>query len=144
MKLRLIALPVALSLAACASTGAGNDGYGYGDAAKLALYRAHVIEEVGSIPFSGSIDRWTGLGETALAVWTSPGRAWLLELGARCPYLDTSYSIGFDSRDGRIDAGFDSVVPLEGGVQIPCRIDAIYRIDTDALREAERAQDSGV
>ena len=142
MKLRLIALPMALSLAACASTGGANDGYG--DAAKLALYRAHVVEEVGSIPFSGSIDRWTGLGESALAVWTSPGRAWLLELGSPCPYLDTSYSIGFDSRDGRIDSGFDSVVPLEGGMQIPCRIDAIYRIDTDALREAERLHDSGI
>mgnify|MGYP006194258685 CR=1 FL=1 len=143
MNLRLIALPLALSVAACASTAGPDDGYRE-DAAKLALYRAHIIDEVGSIPFSGSIDRWTGLGDSALAVWTSPSRAWLLELHAPCPYLDTSYSIGFDSNDSRIDAGFDSVVPLEGGVQIPCRIDNIYRIDVDAVREAERAQASGV
>ncbi|HET8818278.1 MAG TPA: DUF6491 family protein [Xanthomonadaceae bacterium] len=142
MKPRLIAVPMVLGLAACASHGGMDDAYD--DAAKLALYRAHIIEEVGSIPFSGSVDRWTGLGDRALAVWTSPGRAWLLELHAPCPYLDTSYRIGFDSHDGRIDAGFDSVVPLEGGVQIPCRIDNIYRIDVDAVREAERAQDSGI
>ena len=81
----------------------------------------------------------------ALAVWTSPSRAWLLELHARCPDLEHSYGIGFDSNDSQIDAGFDSVVPLSnGGIEIPCRIDNIYRIDVEALRAAERAQDSGV
>ena len=85
------------------------------------------------------------VGETALAVWTSPSRAWLLELTSRCPDLEHSYGIGFDSRDGRIDAGFDSVVPLsQPGVQIPCRIGSIHRIDVEALRAAERAQDSGL
>ena len=142
MRFRLVAIPLALSLAACASPGPYDDDR---EAAKLALYRAHAFDEVGSIPFSGSVDRWTGLGDSALAVWTSPSRAWLLELNGPCPYLDSSYSIGFDSRDGRIDAGFDSVVPLsQGGVQIPCRIDRIHRIDVEALRAAERAQADGV
>ena len=142
MKTRFVAIPLALSLVACASTGPADYER---EAANLALYRAHAVEEVGSIPFSGTVDRWTGLGETALAVWTSPSRAWLLELTSRCPDLEHSYGIGFDSRDGRIDAGFDSVVPLsQPGVQIPCRIGSIHRIDVEALRAAERAQDSGL
>ena len=140
MKSRLVAIPLALVVSACATTGYD----AARDAEKLALYRAHTVERVGSIPFSGSIDRWTGLGERALAVWTSPGRAWLLELGSRCPDLKHTYGIGFDSRDSRIDAGFDSVVPLSQGPTIPCRIESIHRIDVDALRAAERAQDSGV
>ena len=141
MKSCLIAIPLALVVSACATTGYD----AARDAEKLALYRAHAVERVGSIPFSGSVNQWTGLGESALAVWTSPGRAWLLELTARCPDLDHSYGIGFDSRDGRIDAGFDSVVPLsQSGLKIPCRIESIHRIDVDALRAAERAQDSGM
>ena len=142
MKAHLIAIPLALSLAACATTGPS---YDERHAADLALYRAHAVEEVGSIPFSGSVDRWTALGESALAVWTSPSRAWLLELTSRCPDLEHSYGIGFDSRDSRIDAGFDSVVPLsQPGIDIPCRIGSIHRIDVEALRAAERAQDSGL
>ena len=140
MNLRLIAIPLAASLAACATTGYDADR----DAAKLALYRAHAVEQVGHIPFSGSIDRWTGLGESALAVWTSPSRAYLLELHARCPGLDTSYGIGFDSNDRQIDAGFDSVIPQSGApMEFPCRIDRIHRLDVQSLRAAERAQDSG-
>lgn len=140
MKSRLVAIPLALAVSACATTGYDTAR----DAEKLALYRAHTVERVGSIPFSGSVDRWTGLGERALAVWTSPSRAWLLELGSRCPDLEHTYGIGFDSRDSRIDAGFDSVVPLSQGPAIPCRIESIHRIDVDALRAAERAQDSGM
>ena len=141
MTLRPIALCLTLALAACATTGYDDDR----DATKLALYRAHAVERVGHIPFSGSVDRWTGLGDTALAVWTSPSRAWLLELHARCPDLEHSYGIGFDSNDSQIDAGFDSVVPQsQGGIAIPCRIDTIHRIDVEALRAAERAQDAGV
>ena len=139
-RLAATAILAAALASACASTGYSPER----DAAKLALYRAHAVERVGSIPFSGSIDRWTGLGDSALAVWTSPSRAWLLELGASCPYLESSYAIGFDSNDGRVDAGFDAVVPLSSpGPQFPCRIQTIHRLDVDALREAERAQASG-
>ena len=143
MKLRLASIPLALALAACATTA--HDGYRdtgpYSE--KLALYRAHAVEEVGSIPFSGTIDRWTGLGDRALAVWTSPSRAWLLELGASCPDLEHTYGIRFDSRGGRISAGFDSVVPVSGATRMPCRIRSIHRRDVEAMRAAERAQDSG-
>lgn len=141
MTARIAAIPLVLALSACATTG-------YDDArtaAKLDLYRAHATERVGSIPFSGRVDQWTGLGDSALAVWTSPGRAWLLELTSRCPDLDHAYGITFDSRDGRIDAGFDSVVPVSSAPQIPCRIGSIHRVDVQALRAAERAaQDSGM
>ena len=140
MKRLLAMLPIALAVSACASTAATSAS----NNSQLALYRAHAVEKVGSIPFSGSINRWTSLGDSALAVWTSPSRAWLLELTSRCPDLEHSYGIGFDSRDGRIDAGFDAVIPQNGGgMKIPCRIGSIHRVDVQALRAAERAQDSG-
>ena len=101
MKRLLVLLPIALAVSACASTAETSAR----NSSQLALYRAHAVEQVGSIPFSGSINRWTSLGDSALAVWTSPSRAWLLELTSRCPDLEHSYGIGFDSRDGRIDAG---------------------------------------
>lgn len=133
----LLALPAALLLSACATT----PGYD-SNADKLASYRANIVEEVSSIPFSGSVDSWTSLGDSALAVWTSPSRAWLLELQSHCPDLKHAYAIGFDSNDGWINAGFDSVVAVsEPEPRIPCRIDSIYRIDVDAMRAAERAQD---
>jgi len=139
---RQFVLPLVLALSATACASTGHDAAR--DSRSLALYRAHAVERVGSIPFSGSIDRWTGLGDSALAVWTSPSRAWLLELGASCPYLESSYAIGFDSNDGRVDAGFDSVVPLSApGPQFPCRIRTIHRLDVEGLRAAERAQESG-
>ena len=141
MKHVWLALSATLALSACA-TGISSTGYGK-NADKLALYRAHVTEQVSSIPFSGSIHNWMPLGETALVVWTGPSRAWLLELGSKCPYMDYSYAIGFDGRDNRISAGFDSVVPLGGaGPNIPCRIDSIHRVDVPAVRAAERAQEA--
>ena len=140
MKAHLIAIPLALCLGACATTGPSYDAR---HAADLALYRAHALEEVGSIPFSGSVDRWTSLGESALAVWTSPSRAWLLELGAPCRDLQYAHAIGFQSRGLQVSAGLDSVVVLSRAAPpyIPCRIRTIQPLDVPAIRAVERGAD---
>jgi hypothetical protein len=124
--------------AACASPGPARV-----DAAadaKLALYRSHAAAPVGSIPFSRSIDNWTYLGERSIAVWTSPARAYLLELDTTCDELAYAHSIGFDSRGPSISAGFDSVRVLSPSapLHIPCRIRTIQPLDVPAIRAAER------
>jgi hypothetical protein len=140
MKTITLALSALLALSACATGG----GYGTTTAAradgKLALYRDHAGPPVAQIPFSSSIDNWTYLGPTTLAVWTSPTRAWLLELDAPCRDLEYAHAIGFESRGSRITAGFDSVVVMSRAAApyIPCRIRTIQPLDAPAIRAVER------
>lgn len=140
MKTITLALSALLALSACATGG----GYGTTTAAradgKLALYRDHAGPPVAQIPFSSSIDNWTYLGPTTLAVWTSPTRAWLLELDAPCRDLQYAHAIGFESRGPRITAGFDSVVVMSRAAApyIPCRIRTIQPLDAPAIRAVER------
>src|SRR3546814_16527509 len=65
----LASLLLAGTASACASTGMS-------DADKLATYRAHAGAPVESSRYSGRITGWKSLGDTAVAVWTSPTEAW--------------------------------------------------------------------
>jgi len=140
MKTITLALSALLALSACATGG------GYGTMAnaradgKLALYRGHAGPPVARIPFSSSIDNWTYLGPTTVAVWTRPSEAWLLELDAPCRDLQYAHAIGFESRGPQIAAGFDSVVVMSRAAApyIPCRIRTIQPLDVAAIRVAER------
>src|SRR3546814_21117056 len=77
----LASLLLAVTASACASTGMS-------DADKLATYRAHAGAPVDSFRYFGSINGWTSLGATAVAVWTRPSEAWLLELSVPSPHID--------------------------------------------------------
>ena len=140
MKTIILVLSALLALSACAT----GDGYGTTAVAqaegKLALYRDHAGAPVAQIPFSSSIDNWTYLSPTALAVWTSPSRAWLLELDAPCRDLQYAHAIGFESRGPQVTAGFDSVVVMSRAAApyIPCRIRTIQPLDVPAIRSIER------
>jgi hypothetical protein len=141
MKTMTFALSALLALTACA-TGAGTGTTADAQAeAKLQLYRSHAGPEVARIPFSRSVDNWTYLGESTLAVWTSPSRAWLLELAAPCRDLRHAQAIGFDSGGSQITAGFDSVVVVSHatGPNFPCRIRTIQPLDVAGIREVERS-----
>jgi uncharacterized protein YceK len=142
MKTIILVLSALLALSACATAGHGTRAAARADG-QLALYRDHAGAPVAQIPFSASVDNWTYLGPTALAVWTSPSRAWLLELDAPCRDLEFAQAIGFDSRGMQISAGFDSVVVLSraAGPYIPCRIRIIQPLDVAAIRQAERGGD---
>jgi len=122
----------ALALGACASGRID-------DAQKLELYRGHAGAPVSSFNFFGRLNGWTPLGDSALAVWTKPNEAFLLELTGRCPDLDFAPAISLTSTQSRVHARFDKVIPLNRGPhQIPCHIATIHPLDTRALRAAER------
>src|SRR5690625_4672998 len=94
-----------LLLAGCASTRMS-------DSEKLSLYQAHAGEPVQSFRFFGRLNGWTPLGDSAVAIWTRPREAWLLELSGACPDLPYSHSISVTSNMNRVHARFDKVQPL--------------------------------
>lgn len=127
------ALAAMLALAGCATTGK------LGEAEKLALYQAHAGEPVSSFSYFGSINGWTPLGDGALAVWTRPGEAWLLELQGSCMDLTSTPVIGLTSNMNRVHARFDKVmVRSPGSMNIPCYIGQIRPLDVKALRTSEK------
>jgi hypothetical protein len=130
----ILLLALAASLAACASNPRQSD------AEKLALYRGYAGEPVKDFQYFGRINGWTPLGNTALAVWTKPNEAYLLEVYGPCPDLDFAPAITLSNFMSRVSARFDTVTPLGGGtgsMRIPCRIETIRRLDVKALRQAQ-------
>ena len=123
-----------LVLASCASTPSMSDDQ------MLALYRAHAGAPVTSFHDFGRFDSWTDIGDRAVAIWTRPSEAWLLELAGPCNGLEFTPAIGLSSQSGTVSARFDSVLVRNGGIpEIPCTIQTIRPLDTKALKAAERA-----
>lgn len=116
---------------------------------KLALYRANAKPPVDSFLYFGHLNSWTPLGDEALAIWTSPSEAYLLEIGGPCPDLDIAQAISLSQQSGRVHARFDKVtpqVPGSGPRSMPCYIREIRPLDVKALKAAEREkrqQDDG-
>jgi len=133
-------LPVLLvaSAASCASHPAQDD------SAKLALYRSHAGEPVRSFHFFGRLDSWTPLGDRAVAVWTRPREAWLLDLDGPCNGLEYTVAIGLTSSAGTVSARFDKVLVRDGSpMSLPCIIQTIRPLDVAALKAAEHGQRAG-
>lgn len=131
---RLMIAVLCVSLAACASSGR------LGSDQRLALYRAHAGAPQSDMPFQGNLNGWNELGDSALAVWTRPGQAFLLELTGPCPDLPYAQAIGLTSRVGRVSARLDKVL-VRGpgpGPQMPCYIGSIRPLDVKALRTSEQ------
>lgn len=127
-----LALCASVVLSACASTGLR-------DAEKLALYRTHAGESVGSFNFTGRLSGWTPLGDSALAVWTRPSQAYLLELSGPCNDLEYASAIGLTSSVNRVHERFDKVlVRSPSAINIPCFIQTIRPLDVKALRASEQ------
>ncbi len=126
-------LLLALALTACASTGMNQ-------AEKLATYRAHAGEPVSSFRYFGSINGWTPLGDRAIAVWTKPSEAWLLELSGPCPDIEYAPMISVTNQFNRVSAKFDKVIAqgAGAGMRIPCRIETIRPLDVKAIKQAEK------
>ncbi len=142
----LAAARVALAgaLAVVALSGCATDA-GLRDEQRLALYRQHAGEPVDSIQYFGRISGWTPLGDRALALWTRPNQAYLLELNGPCMDLEYAHAIAVTNHFGRVHARFDDVRVLgTDSMRIPCRIQAIRPIDSAALKQAERDMREGV
>lgn len=123
---------LAATLGACATTGMT-------DTDKLALYRSHAGAPVNSFHYFGQINGWTSLGDRAIAVWTKPNEAWLLDLAGRCPDIEYTPVIGVTSQFNRVSAKFDKVIARNrGSMEIPCQISEIRPLDVKAIRGAEK------
>jgi hypothetical protein len=128
------ALLAGLVLGACASTPAMSD------KDKLALYEQHAGAPVSSFMYTMRLDGWTPLGDSALAVWTAPTRAYLLKLYGPCYDLDYASVISLTRSTGQVWARFDRVIPrgVGPGPAVPCTIQSIQPLDMKAIRQAER------
>ncbi|MFT3755663.1 MAG: DUF6491 family protein [Pseudoxanthomonas sp.] len=125
---------LAAGIAACSSLPKQTD------AERLALYREHAGEPVRDFQYFGSLNGWNPLGEQALAVWTRPNQAYLLEFTGPCRDLDYAPAISISNLMGRVSR-FDSIQVLGGGsgaFNVPCRIDSIRPLDVKALKQAEK------
>ncbi|HGK7305300.1 TPA: hypothetical protein ACJ509_003201, partial [Stenotrophomonas maltophilia] len=134
MKPLLAAAGLCLLLSACATTGRLDD------TQKLALYSAHAGPAQKDMQFLGTLNGWTELGDSALAVWTKPSEAYLLELTGPCPDLSYALAIGLTSHMGRVSAPFDKVIVRDptGGPRLPCFIKTIRKLDVKSLRAQEK------
>jgi hypothetical protein len=128
-----------LLVAACATSSRTTP------AERLEFYRANAGEPVRSFNSPGRLWGWRAVGDSALTVWTSSSRGFLLELTNRCPDMPFASTIGLTTRSGRVAAGFDSVVIHRGGGQgnrqgnrTTCRIDTIRPLNTQVVRESKR------
>jgi hypothetical protein len=122
-----------VTLAACASTPKQSD------ADKLAMYQASAGEPIKDFNYSGSLNGWQPIGDSALAVWTKPKEAYLLDLGGPCRDLEYAPAISITNMMGRVST-LDRVRVLggSGGVgRISCRILSIRPLDVSKLKAAE-------
>ena len=136
MKSASILAAALLALAGCATSRTDDD------RAMLAMYRAHAGAPVQSFSFLGHINGWTAIGDSAIAVWTRPQEAFLLELDGPCYDLEVTPFIGLTSTFNRVSAKFDRVL-VRDQVGTPCRIDSIRPLDVTAVRAAEKTLQDG-
>ncbi|MEP6634015.1 MAG: DUF6491 family protein [Luteimonas sp.] len=133
MKVAAMMLGAMLALGACASNG------GLRDAEKLAIYRAHAGVPVNNFQYFGSINGWTPLGDSAIAVWTRPNQAYLLDLYGPCQDIEYTPAITITNQMGRVNARFDKVIAHNrGSIEIPCTIQEIRPLDVKAIKQAEK------
>ena len=129
---RLLLAILTTALAGCATGGLS-------DAERLDIYRAHAVAPVSSFRYFTSLDRWTPLGDAALAVWARHNDVYLLELNGDCPGLDYASAINVTSQMGTVHARFDKVIVVDRNMTpIPCPIRQIRPVDIRAIRHAEQ------
>ncbi len=132
MKLQLTASLLCLALGACATTGLTTD-------QRRALYESHAGAPVGYFQYFGSINGWTPLGDSAIAVWTKPAQAYLLDLAGPCPDIEYTPVITVTNENGRVYRNFDKVIARgRSTFEIPCPIKVIRPLDVKAIRSAEK------
>ena len=134
MKKMLVAMMLAALVGGCATAGKLTS------TERLELYRAHAGAPVKDFRYFGSLNGWTELGDSALAVWTKPAEAWLLNLSGPCMDLSYAPAISITNMMGQVSARFDRVIVHGAGptMHVPCRIESIQPLDVKALRASEK------
>lgn len=133
MKKLIAVVALGLLLAGCATGRLSS-------AERLELYRAHAGPPEPSMRYFGSLNGWTELGDSALAVWTRPSEAYLIELRGPCYGLSHATAIALTSQMGQVSSRFDRVLVHDpnSGPPVPCFIGSIRKLDVKALRASER------
>ncbi|HEY8682999.1 MAG TPA: DUF6491 family protein [Rhodanobacter sp.] len=85
-----------------------------------------------------SLYSWEPLGDSQLAVYTHPNRAWLLDLDGSCQDLEFTSSIGLTSSINEVMVRFDKV--LTGHHNFPCTIMQIRPVDVKQLKATRQQQ----
>jgi hypothetical protein len=131
---RLSAFCLMSLLAACSSMPSGAS-------QRLTMYQAHAGAPVPSFRYLGRFDSWEALGDNAIALWTTPREAWLLEVAGPCHGLDFEPVIALTSQLGQVNAGFDKVVVRDtSSINIPCIIQTIRPLDVHAIKQLDKAK----
>jgi hypothetical protein len=138
MKRLLIVLALILTSSGCAHSGPT-----LSSADRLALYRTHAAPQVASFSIDriNGVNRWTPLGDQALAIWNTPNRGYLLEFRTRCSGLSFANSITISNSLGLVNARMDSVQPRAANgsaISQPCRISSSRPLDGRAINDAKR------
>lgn len=126
-----MAVALAATLSACSSVP-----YAQRMAQRQAAYAAAAGAPVRHFHFF-SLYSWEPLGDSQVAVYTQPNRAWLLDVGP-CPNLAFANAIGLTSYMGDVSINFDKV--LTGRNYPPCLISKIRPVDVAKLRLEQQAQ----
>lgn len=124
-----LGLFAALALAGCASPGPGER-----RATRLQQVESAAGEPVESFRY-WQMYSWESLGDHALAIWTRPNEAWLVEVEQPCGDLQWGHTIALTSTMHRVAARFDAVLVEDQR----CRIKRIRPVDVKALRSADDA-----
>ncbi|MBP6534772.1 MAG: hypothetical protein KA218_06920 [Arenimonas sp.] len=138
-------LPALLWAALGAASGASAAQISAAAPDKYEQRRAFVTQFAGdaksSMPFFRSYD-FEPLGEDALLLWESPGRAYLLDVEDFCADLPTARAITINSKGATVSAGFDAITVLDRGQNANnrCRILKIRPVDVKAMKAAEKAR----
>jgi hypothetical protein len=111
--------------------------YAQRQAERLAAYTAAAGAPVSNFRFF-TLYSWEPLSDSALAVYTRPNRAWLLDVDGGCHNLAFTQSIGLTSNLNQVWVRFDKV--LTGRRDFPCTITQIRPVDLKQLKATEQEQ----
>jgi hypothetical protein len=106
------------------------------DQVTLERYLDYAQPPVRSFSYLGRLDGWRPLGRNHVVVWTTPSKAYLLEVAGPCQELPFATRIGLTSTGSTVSTGFDSV-RLRRGER--CTITEIRPVDYSQMRADARA-----
>jgi hypothetical protein len=130
------ALAAAGDASAAQTSAAAPDKYGQ----RKAFVTQFAGEAKSSMPSFRSYD-FEPLGDDALLLWESPGRAYLLDVEDFCADLPSARAIAINNKGATVSAGFDAITVLDRGQSANnrCRILQIRPVDVKAMKAAEKA-----
>ncbi|HTV84592.1 MAG TPA: DUF6491 family protein [Dyella sp.] len=99
-------------------------------------YAAAAGAPVRSFVYLGRMWSWEPLGDRQLVVYTTPNKAYLLDVWG-CPNLPWTQVIGLTASFHEVQANFDKV--LAGGPYPPCPITQIRPLDLTRLKLAQQS-----